>query len=432
MVATMAPACVDQRATNQYLRTSFPEHDLTSLLISDIFPPKTGGSGRWFWEIYRRQPRDEFVAAVGQDAHQHAFDRTHDLRLARVPLALPSWGIKSWSGFRSYFQAYRAVRRVVRDHDVDMVHSGRLLPEAWIAWMLKKSLGISYLCYVHGEELHLGIVSREFGWMMRRILKDARLLVANSNNTRRLLLEHWQVSEKRIRVLHPGVDVDRFVPTGRDKHVRAKLGWADRPVVLTVGRLQMRKGHDQMIRSLAAIKESIPNVLYAIVGDGEERGRLERCVREFGVTENVQFLGEVDDEFLYECYQQCDLFVLPNRDVNGDIEGFGMVLLEAQACGKPVVAGASGGTAETMRDPETGRVVPCDGPDELTTVVRDLLGDAALRDRMGRSARAWVERHFSWASLSDQAYDLFIEFGHNQAIPSRDDSSASMGVVTAP
>ena len=127
----------------------------------------------------------------------------------------------------------------------------------------------------------------------------------------------------------------------------------------------------------------MPDVLYAVVGDGEERAALEALVGREGLDGHVQFLGEPNDATLVRCYQQCDLFVLPNRQVGKDIEGFGMVLLEAQACGKPIVAGASGGTAETMRIPETGRVVCCDGPDELARVVTDLLGDPARLACMG-------------------------------------------------
>ena len=97
-----------------------------------------------------------------------------------------------------------------------------------------------------------------------------------------------------------------------------------------------------------------------------------------------------------ECYQQCDLFVLPNRQVGQDIEGFGMVLLEAQACGKPVIAGASGGTAETMQPGETGYVVPCDQPDELAAMVAELLLDPDRRTRMGEAARSWVVEQFDW------------------------------------
>ncbi len=158
---------------------------------------------------------------------------------------------------------------------------------------------------------------------------------------------------------------------------------------------------------LATIRMAIPDVLYAIAGDGEERVALEDLVARTGLGDHVQFLGEVDDDRLVQCYQQCELFVLPNRQVGRDIEGFGMVLLEAQACGKPVVAGASGGTAETMQIPETGLVVPCDGPDALAEVVIELLADPDRRARMGAAARAWAVERFDWETLSRQAEAIF-------------------------
>ena len=380
---------------------------MTILLLSDIFPPRTGGSGRWFWEIYRRLPREQVVIAAGEDPRQEAFDRTHDLRVVRVPLNQPEWGIRSMRGLADYAAGVRRIHRLVRKLRIGLIHVGRILPEGWIAWLLSRLCGIHYLCYVHGEELNLGVHSREFGWMIRRIVHGADFLVANSQNTAALLQRHWNVPAGRVVVLHPGVDVERFVPTARSAERRESLGWRDRPVVLTVGRLQKRKGHDMMIRALAEIRRTVPDVLYAIVGDGEERSYLENLAGEIGVTEHVRFHGELSDDELIRAYQQCDLFVLANRDVDGDIEGFGMVLLEAQACGKPVIAGTSGGTAETMQVEQTGRIVPCDRPEELAGAVAQLLCQPEKCLAMGEAGRRWVEEQFSWTSLAQEAGELF-------------------------
>jgi phosphatidylinositol alpha-1,6-mannosyltransferase len=207
------------------------------------------------------------------------------------------------------------------------------------------------------------------------------------------------------------VDTQRFVPASRDETVRRRLGWDGRTVLLTVGRLQKRKGHDMLIRALPAIRQSVPGVLYAIAGDGGERTTLEGLAREQGMAEQVRFLGAVDDATLIRCYQQCDLFVLPNRREGSDIEGFGMVLLEAQACGKAVVAGDSGGTAETMRVPETGRIVACDGPDELARVLPELLARPDELARMGEAGRRWVVENFDWDALTRQACAVFKDGG---------------------
>jgi phosphatidylinositol alpha-1,6-mannosyltransferase len=215
------------------------------------------------------------------------------------------------------------------------------------------------------------------------------------------------VPAEKITVLNPGVDTTAFTPARRDPAVRAKLGWGDRPVVLTVGALSERKGQDMMIRALPAVRRAVPDVLYAVAGEGWERPRLEQLAAELGVADAVQFRGTPADGELIDCYRQCDLFTLPNRQAGCDVEGFGIVLLEAQACGKPVIAGTSGGTAETMSIPETGTVIDCTAPDRLAEVVVEWLRDPALRERMGRAARRWVVETFDWTALVPKAARLF-------------------------
>jgi phosphatidylinositol alpha-1,6-mannosyltransferase len=381
---------------------------MRTLLVSEIFAPRTGGSGRWFWEIYRRLPRDRFAIAAGEDPRQEAFDRGHDLRLFRVPLAMRQWGLRSRAGLAGYWRGCRRLGQLIQQERVGMLHCARPLPEGFIAWLMKVRHGIPYACYVHGEELTCASSSRELRWMLTRVLRAASFIIANSHNTERILRRRLDLPAGQIRVLHPGVDTDRFRPAAPDAQVRSRFGWGDRPVLLSVGRLQKRKGHDQVIRALSAIRAAVPDVLYAIIGDGEEREPLTRLVAEHdGLGDCVQFLGELDDAAMIQCYQQCDLFVLANRQIGEDIEGFGMVLLEAQACGKPVLAGASGGTAETMRIPETGRVVPCDHPAEIAGAIRALLADRDRLARMGQAAREWVVEHFDWTALTRQAEQVF-------------------------
>ena len=145
--------------------------------------------------------------------------------------------------------------------------------------------------------------------------------------------------------------------------------------------------------------------------DGEEHGPLKDLAEKEGVAEHVQFLGEVSDERLLQSYQQCDLFVLPNRTVGRDIEGFGMVLLEAQACGKPVVAGESGGTAETMKIPETGRVVACETPEPLAALLIEMLAHPDKLTAKGQAGREWVCDRFDWESLRWEAEAVFGGMG---------------------
>ncbi|WP_166820450.1 glycosyltransferase family 4 protein [Thalassoroseus pseudoceratinae] len=395
-----------------------------TLLLSEIFPPTHGGSGRWFWEIYRRFPQERISCLVGAHPDQLSFDVTHEMDVVRESLSQTEWGIVRPTGWKQYFGNFKKVRRIVRERGIDRIHCGRCLPEGWLAWMTKRISGIPYECYVHGEDVETAACSRELRWMVQRILGSADRLIANSQNTASLLESQWNIPTDRITVLHPGVDTHRFQPVAKSDDARRELGWRHHTVILTVGRLQRRKGQDMLIRALPMIREAIPNVLYAIVGDGEERETLEALADSVGVRDRVQFLGEIDDATMISAYQQCDLFALPNRAVGRDIEGFGMVLLEAQACGRPVLAGNSGGTAETMKLGETGIVVPCETSEPLAEAVAKLLLDPRTLDEMGAAGREWVTTNFDWDSLAQKAGEMF--FGETKVDQSVNEPSVAM------
>jgi phosphatidylinositol alpha-1,6-mannosyltransferase len=379
------------------------------LLISDIFPPKTGGSGRWFHEIYSRLPAGEVLIVAGDDPRAADFDGTHKLPLIRLPLEMRTRGLRPAANLKRYLSLACQLRRLVKRERITAIHAARTLPEGFIAFLVRRMTGTSYLCYVHGEEIGVSSTSRELAWMTRRVFARASRIIANSQNTQNALLADWRLPQDQVRLLHPGVDTKRFIPAPRDHEIRSLLGWDDRTVLLTVGRLQKRKGHDMLIRALPAIRERVPNALYAIVGDGDQRNHLQSIAEATGVANHVRFIAEVPDEHVLHCYQQCDLFVLPNRAVGRDVEGFGMVLLEAQACGKPVLAGASGGTAETMLVGRTGRIVPCEAPEPLATAVIEMLTDPLRLEEMGKRGRQWVCERFDWEPLTHEAIRLFRE-----------------------
>jgi phosphatidyl-myo-inositol dimannoside synthase len=388
------------------------------LAVAQVFPPRHGGSGRWLWELYRRMPAGAVHVAAGEHPAAAAFDSSHGLPTTRLPLDLPGWGVaaprSAWAFARTLWQIAR-LHRVVSP---DVVHCAKALPEGLLAWALQRGTGRPYWCFAHGEELTLARTSRELALWTSVVLRGAERLVANSHNTARLLEADWKVPVGRITVLHPGVDTNRFVPGPRDPLARAALGWGDRPVLLTVGSLQKRKGQDTVIRALAAIRARHPDVLYVMAGNGPDRAYLEALVREHDAGGHVQFCVPQDDEELVRLYRQCDLFVLANRQVGWDFEGFGIVLLEAQACGKPVVAGTSGGTPEAVGAPQAGRLVDCTSPEPLAHAVGDLLASPDLA-RMGEQARAWASPRFDWDRLAGDAAVLFGLAASAQPRPAR-------------
>lgn len=377
------------------------------LVATEVFPPQHGGSGRWFWELYRRMPRDRVVIAAGEHALAAEFDAGHDLRLHRLPLKFSTWGIFSRNGSKEHYAAMKRLGAIVDSERPVAMHCGKALPEGTLGWLLKRWKGLPYVVYAHGEELTLAAASRELRWLTRRVFSGAALLIANCENTRTMISDDWGVAREKIAVLHPGVDTRKFQPSAADEAVRQRLGWGGRRVVLTVGALIPRKGQDMMIQALPEIRRTVPNILYSVVGGGPERDRLQELAQKCKVEDLVQFRPSPHDEELIACYQQCDLFALPNRRVGTDFEGFGIVLLEAQACGKAVLTGASGGTAETLQPHVTGEVVDCTRPETVALAVTRLIQDDSRRIAMGERGRERMVRLLDWEPLTLQAGQIF-------------------------
>lgn len=381
---------------------------MKTLLISEVYPPKVGGSGRWFWEIYSRLDNENYFIAAGDDPAAHNFDMTPGIHCMRWPLTLGNWGVFSFSAMKDYLKLFFLLRTSIKKNHFEAIHCGRGLPEGFLGWLAWKLYGIPYLCYVHGEELPTYNSSREYKFLSQIVYAGANRIIVNSINTQKSFITHTGIIDT-VCLMNPGVDTSYFMPRAKDEAIIRQLRWSGRRVILTVGRLQKRKGHDHVILAIKQIRKHVPDVLYAIAGDGEERDYLENLVLREDVQDHVQFLGKVDDTTLLNCYQQCALFVLANREVDGDFEGFGMVLVEAQACGKAVIAGKSGGTSETMIPGQTGMVINAENIQGIANAIVQLLSEKEKSIEMGSRGRAWVGQNFDWLVLSTKAESIFAD-----------------------
>ncbi|MDP1680589.1 MAG: glycosyltransferase, partial [Burkholderiales bacterium] len=215
------------------------------------------------------------------------------------------------------------------------------------------------------------------------------------------------VHEQRIVIINPGVDVDRFRPGLMCDDLKASIGLtAAQKLILSVGRLSRRKGFDMMLRSLPELAKQKLDVHFALVGIGEDRDYLSNLAAELGIADRVHFLGHVSPDDLPRWYNACDVFAMPNREINGDTEGFGMVFVEAAACGKPAIAGNAGGTGAAVVEGETGFRVDGTRVDTVADALAQVLGDVALAQRLGRAGYERVCSHFSWASVAQATASL--------------------------
>jgi len=272
----------------------------------------------------------------------------------------------------------------------------------YIALVLRFCTHLPYIVIVHGFDV---LAPHDNPWKhfwLKVILKNARAVIANSEFTKKEV-RRLGIPEKSVVAVYPCVD-KRLMVLGMEAAFAAPNR---RKTLLTVGRLVARKGHDTVIRALPAIAAEFPDILYTIAGDGPLRERLERLAREMGVAERVSFLGGVAEPALSALYTASDIFVMPARQIGADVEGFGLVFLEANAFGKPVVGGRSGGVPEAVADGETGILVPPDDPAALAEVVTRLLKNPDLATRLGARGRERAREEFRWEVQIQKIWPLF-------------------------
>jgi phosphatidylinositol alpha-1,6-mannosyltransferase len=169
-----------------------------------------------------------------------------------------------------------------------------------------------------------------------------------------------------------------------------------------------RKGHDRVLSALPRIVEHFRDTLYCIVGIGPYEGKLREQVKRLNLEESVRFMGRVSEEELVFLYNACQVFVMPSREISegGHVEGFGIVYLEANACGKPVIGGRSGGVLEAIREGQTGWLVDPDSASDLADKIIDLLSHPEKAQALGEQGLQWVRKTFNWEDYAEQVFEL--------------------------
>lgn len=318
-------------------------------------------------------------------------------------------GVRHPSEWRQHLSLAATLRRGAARGSV--VHCGRPLPEglAGLAGRLYVfGRKLPYVCWSHGEELTVALTSGEHRMLAGAVCRRADLMLTSSRFAASIVTSVG-VSPQRIRVIHPGVDTVRFNPDVDGSALRSRFAPGADCVLLTVGRLQRRKGHDKTIEALGPLRREFPGLRYLIAGDGSERARLEGLAAEHGVSDIVTFLGAVAEEDLPRLYAACDVFLMPARQIGADVEGFGIVYLEAAAVGRPTIGGRSGGVGEAISDGKTGILVNGDDTGELAAAIRRLAGSRELRQRMGDEGRRRVMSDFVWQRAARQVDEAQAE-----------------------
>lgn len=331
-----------------------------TLLVTIDYPPRLGGIARYWQLVSELLPQNRLCVLADPEGDRLLFRRFWPRWLKGLPLM-----------YKTYKQ-----------EACEQILAAQLLPVGTMAYMLHVVFRIPYVVQLYGMDLAMAQTSARKRWLAKRILMAADHCLVNSQATGRRL-QVFGVHDYTVVYPIPRVDAD------------AKPQPTDEKIILSVGRLVERKGHDLVIKALPEVLKHHPDAKYVIVGDGPHRGALVHLVGELGIDANVVFAGALNDDERNQWLAKCSMLVMPAREMKQDVEGFGMVFLEAYAFLKPVIGGRSGGVSEAVRDGETGLLVDPASVEEMAQAIKRLLEDDNLARQLGSNGFALLHSDFS-------------------------------------
>jgi phosphatidylinositol alpha-1,6-mannosyltransferase len=375
-----------------------------SLLLAEVFPPEKGGIQTWAYELAQNYNEDMVVITppfkgcstfderanfeIIRTGHR-PMDSLADKIVGRTAnLINPGSGPEIISAYQWLGTAFRLRSKIKSIHSIHIRSS-------YLAYLFKKWFNIPYFIYIHGLELKSIFDNAPKRKFYSHLLSGASMVFANSDYTARLVAK-FGIEEDNIKEVPLGVDYSKFKPGLDVSNLIKRHNLAeDEKIIFSVSRLVKRKGFDLALKAFARLDDS--NIKYIIGGSGPEEGNLKQLANDLRISDRVIFTGRIAEEELPLYFNLSDLFVMPSRELKGgDVEGFGIVFLEAGACQVPVIGGNSGGIPSAIEDGQTGYLVEPKNIKEIASKMEKILNNKNLASKMGEVARKRVKEKYNW------------------------------------
>jgi phosphatidyl-myo-inositol dimannoside synthase len=363
----------------------------TTLFITNDFGPRAGGIETFVHGLIERLPRGSVIVYTSAQQNSAEFDAKWlqeygvEVIRDRSKILLPTPRV------------IKVCKQLVKSRKLTKVAFGAAAPLGIMARAMRSEGAAKIVALTHGHEVWWAKVP-PFSFAIRFMSRNIDAITYLGEYTKSEISKAFSKTEvSKLVQIAPGIDVDHFVPTDSSK-LRAELGLADKSVIISVGRLVHRKGQDKLIAALPAIKVAVPNVHLVLVGVGPHQDHLEKLALKLNVSDCVTFIGRINYAELPTYICLGDIFAMPSRSrfFGLEVEGLGIVYLEASACGLPVVGGKSGGAPDAVLIGETGLVVDGTKPAEIAGACIELLNNPELCVLMGAAGRAWIIENWRW------------------------------------
>ena len=375
------------------------------LLVTNDFGPRAGGIETFVIGLLERIKGHEVTVFTSQQGDTSVCDQQwiekFGVRVIRdqSKILLPSWRVT------------RAAKKIVAAKNINVVVFGAAAPLALMSPSLRKSGVKKIIALTHGHEVWWAKIF-PFRLAIKRIGKNVDHLTYLGEFTRQAISKPLtRKSTTEMVKIAPGIDTAHFIPQPDAMQKRKELGLQDKKIIISVGRLVHRKGQDNLIQAMPAVLKKIPNAHLLLVGEGPYRKHLEKLVMKSSLEQNVTFAGRIMYDRLPSYLSAADLFAMPSRSrfFGLEVEGLGIVYLEASACGIPVVAGNSGGAPDAVLEGVTGLCVDGTNIEQITAAIVEICSDAERASHMGAAGRNWIVNQWRWDIWSKEFNALLVE-----------------------
>jgi phosphatidylinositol alpha-1,6-mannosyltransferase len=372
------------------------------LLVTNDFGPRTGGIETFVIGLLERINGHEVIVFTSQQGDTKDYDNNWLEKFGvmvvrdKSKILLPTMRVTN------------AAKALVKDKKIEVVVFGAAAPLGLMAQSLRKSGVKKIIALTHGHEVWWAKIF-PFSFAMKKNGSSVDHLTYLGDFTRSAIAKALDEKSANAMVkIAPGIDTTHFIPRSDGVEIRSQLGLAEKKIIISVGRLVHRKGQDKLIEALPDVLQKIPHAHLLLVGEGPYRKHLEKLVQKFSLTKNVTFVGRILYDKLPIYLSAADLFAMPSRSrfFGLEVEGLGIVYLEASACGIPVVAGKSGGAPDAVLEGVTGVCVDGTDVSDIAMAITDILGDAKRASYMGAAGRNWIVDDWRWDIWSTEFNSL--------------------------
>jgi phosphatidylinositol alpha-1,6-mannosyltransferase len=368
------------------------------LLVTNDFGPRAGGIETFVMGLLERVPKGEVIVYTSRqsdssDHDQRWFDQ-YGVEVVRdkSSILLPTPRV------------IRNLRKLIRERNLSKVWFGAAAPLGISARWLRKSGAEQMIALTHGHEVWWSKVW-PFSWAISEIARSVDVITYLGNFTHQAIAPRVAHRKKLIKIA-PGIDTEHFRPLD-SKELRRRYGLENRLTIVSVGRLVHRKGQDRLVEAMPLILKSVPQAHLVFIGEGPHRKKLDHLVNHHKLQDHVTFIGRIQYSDLPQHICLGDVFAMPSRSrlFGLEVEGLGIVYLEASACGLPVVGGNSGGAPDAVQEGKTGYVVDGNEISQIADRIISLLKNEKLRSQMGTAGRSWALEEWQWQRWSDAFND---------------------------